>query len=125
MAEQPAKKITMLGKVPANSNLDLYQYLLSEGETVHLEYKALRDILVMTSSKVIAVDVQGITGSKKEFLVIPYSKITCFSVETAGSWDLDAEFKIWASGIGFIEFEFTKGKADVKEVASLLASKVK
>lgn len=125
MAEQvAAKKLTALSKVGARTNIDLYDYLLLEGETVVLEYKAMRDILVFTSSKVIGIDVQGLTGKKKDFLVIPYSKITAFSVESAGSWDLDAECKIWSSGIGHIELEFIKG-TDIREIAALLASKVK
>ena len=35
------------------------------------------------------------TGRKKEYLSIPYSKITMYSVETTGTFDLDAELKLW------------------------------
>lgn len=78
----------------------------------------------MTTNKIIAIDVQGLTGKKKEFLVVPYSKITAYSVESAGSWDLDAECKIWSSGIGRVEFEFTKG-TDIREIAAFFANKIK
>jgi hypothetical protein len=41
------------------------------------------------------VDIQGITGQKITYMSISYSKITKFSIETAGTFDLDAELKIW------------------------------
>lgn len=121
--KQASKRVTTLSKAAILSNAALYDFLLVENEEVILEYKAMRDLVVLTSKKIIAVDVQGLTGKKKEFLVVPYSKITAFSVESAGTWDLDAECKFWASGIGLVEFEFIKG-TDIRELASLLATKV-
>jgi hypothetical protein len=46
------------------------------------------------------VNVQGITGKKRDFTSLPYSKIQAFSVETAGHFDLDAELDLWFSGVG-------------------------
>lgn len=123
--QQPTKKLTNLAKVNCKKNFSQYEYLLSEDESVELEYEAIRDMLIFTSRKIIAIDVQGFTGSKKDFLIIPYSKATCFSVETAGTWDFDAEFKVWSSGIGFVEFNFRKGAADMKELAIFLSGKIK
>lgn len=119
-----AKKLTYLQKVNIGDNADMYNYLLAEDEQVYLEYKATRDIAVFTTNKIILIDVQGFTGSKKEWLIMPYSKCTAFSVETAGSFDLDAECKIWASGIGQVEIEFFKG-TDVREIASILVNHIK
>jgi hypothetical protein len=42
--------------------------------------------------------VQGVTGSKVAFTSVPYRAIVRFSVETAGTFELDAEMKIWVSG---------------------------
>ena len=36
----------------------------------------VRDHVVFTNKRVIAVNVQGITGKKKDFTTLPYSKIT-------------------------------------------------
>jgi hypothetical protein len=36
-----------------------------------------------------------LTGSKTEY--ISYKSISRFSIETAGTFDLDAELKIWVS----------------------------
>ena len=51
-------------------------------------YQVVRDHVVFTNKRVIAVNVQGITGKKKDFTTLPYSKITAYSVETAGTFDL-------------------------------------
>lgn len=119
-----AKRLTLLSKVPVGKNAELYNYLLADGEIVHLEYKALRDVVVFTDRKVIIMDVQGFTGKKKEWLAMPYSKCAAFSVESAGTFDLDAECKLWASGIGLVEIEFMKG-TDVREIAAVLAKYIK
>ena len=36
---------------------------------------------------------------KIEYLSVPFSRINSFSVESAGVFDLDAELKIWVSGL--------------------------
>lgn len=72
-----------------------YEKLLTVSEKIEAGYKVMRDTFVFTNMRLVLVDVQGITGNKMEYLSIPYSKITLFSVETAGHFDLDAELKIW------------------------------
>lgn len=72
-----------------------YGKLLVEGERIEIGFIVLRDTFVFTSHRLILVNVQGITGSKVEYLSIPYGKITKFSIETAGTFDLDAELKMW------------------------------
>jgi hypothetical protein len=53
---------------------------------------------------------------------VPYQSITHFSVETAGTFDLDAELKIWLSGSAEpIAKQFGKG-VDVYEVQALLSA---
>ena len=69
--------------------------LLADGEQAEQAFKLLRDMIVFTNKRLILVDIQGITGSKIDYLSIPYSKITKYSIETAGTFDLDAELKIW------------------------------
>jgi hypothetical protein len=66
---------------------------------------------------------QGITGKKKDFTSLPYSKIQAFSVETAGTFDLDAELDLWFSSLGKVHLEF-KGNADIRRLAQLIAGYV-
>jgi hypothetical protein len=44
------------------------------------------------------VDKQGMTSRKVDYLVVPYRAITSYSIETAGTLDMDSELKIWTSG---------------------------
>jgi hypothetical protein len=94
--------------------------LLIPGERVISSFKALRDGVVFTDKRIIAVNVQGITGKKKDYSSLPYSKIVVFSVETAGTLDLDAELELYFSGLGKVKFEFT-GRTNVPEIARLIA----
>ncbi|MCU7202913.1 PH domain-containing protein [Turicibacter sanguinis] len=112
-------KIVALSTVGIEDGLDLYDFLIGDSETVLLSFKSVRDRLIVTNKKLLVIDIQGILGKKKEYMVIPLSKITAFSCESAGSFDLDAELKIWGSGINQIQFEFIKG-TDIRPLAKVL-----
>lgn len=105
-----------------NDSLSVIQDILVEGEEVNLVYSHVRDKVWFTNKRIIAMDVQGITGSKKEYRTFPYSKISSFSVETAGTFDGDSDFKIWLSGVGVFEIKFRK-KLDIKKVGRFLSEK--
>jgi hypothetical protein len=101
-----------------------FSKVLAPGEVVEHAYKVLRDYFVFTDKRLVLVDKQGITGSKVEYHSIPYKSITHFSVETAGSFDLDAELKIWISSTPSpIQKQFNK-QLSIYEVQSVLASYV-
>ena len=93
--------------------------LLLPGEKIIGAFNAMRDGGVFTDKRIIAVNVQGITGKKKDFTSLPYSKIVVFSVETAGSFDLDSELEMYFSGLGKVKFEFT-GRTNVVEIAKII-----
>ena len=90
--------------------------LLLSGETIIGAYKAIRDGVVFTDKRIIAINVQGLTGKKRDYSSLPYSKIVAFSVETAGTFDLDAELELYFSGLGKVKFEFT-GETNVVRIA--------
>jgi hypothetical protein len=75
-----------------------YAKLLIPSENIEAGFKLIRDTFIFTNKRLILVDVQGVTGKKVEFLSVSYKSISRFSLETAGSFDLDAELKIWISG---------------------------
>lgn len=99
-----------------------YGQLLCEGEEIELGFKLIRDTFIFTNKRLILVDKQGITGSKTEYKSISYKSITRFSVETAGTFDLDAELKIWISSElqPSITKQFNKS-VNVYEVQRILA----
>lgn len=96
---------------------------LVPGEEIVGTYQALRDGVVFTNKRIIAINVQGITGKKKDMTSLPYSKIQAFSVETAGAIDLDSELELWFSGVGKVKFEFA-GKVDITGICKIISSYV-
>lgn len=95
--------------------------VLIEGEKVVRAFRILRDLFIFTDRRLVLIDKQGLTGRKAEYHSIPYRSITHFSVETAGTFDMDAEMKIYISGNPVpIEREFKRG-ADVIGVQKTLA----
>ncbi len=105
-----------------DKSLGIIQNILIEGEEVCLVYAHVRDKVWFTNKRIIAMDVQGLTGSKKEFRMFPYSKISSFSIETAGTFDGDSDFKIWLSGVGVFEIKFRK-QLDIKKIGKFLSEK--
>lgn len=102
----------------------LFSELLVEGEQIEKAYQLIRDLFVFTNKRLILVDKQGMTGKKIEFLSIPYSKITKFSRESAGHFDLDAELKIWVGSDPMpIAKEFRK-TVNINEVYAVLSKYV-
>lgn len=109
-----------LKKVDNSSFGNMINDFLIDGEYVVGSYQSIRDGVVFTNKRIIAINVQGITGKKKDFTSIPYNKITTFSLETAGVFDLDAELEIYMSAVGKVKFEFT-GSTDVKEICKMIS----
>ena len=96
--------------------------LLIEGEEIELGFKLIRDTFIFTNKRLILIDVQGITGSKTEYKSITYKSISRFSIETAGTFDLEAELKIWISSEAqpSIRKQFNKS-VNVYDVQKVLA----
>lgn len=113
-------KLSPVGKVALNQDI---QAMLVDGEQVVQTYKAIRDVVIFTNKRIFAINVQGITGKKKDYTSLPYSKIQAFSVETAGTLDLDSELDLWFSGLGKVRFEFVTS-ADVAQICKFISSVV-
>jgi hypothetical protein len=109
-----------LGEIPIAEVASQIDPLLMDDEKAYAAFKGMRDYIVFTSKRIIAVNVQGITGKKKDYTSLPFSKVQAFSLETAGTFDLDAELELWFSGLGKVKFEF-KGKTDVAYLNKLVA----
>ena len=96
--------------------------LLTENEVIEMGFKLIRDTFIFTNKRMIMVDIQGITGNKQEYFSVPYKSISRFSIESAGTFDLEAELKIWISSEQqpSIRKNFTRS-VDVYEVQKVLA----
>jgi hypothetical protein len=49
---------------------DLGPFLV-DGEAVHLSFKGMRDSVVFTDKRLITVNVQGLTGKKRDYSSLP------------------------------------------------------
>lgn len=101
-----------------------YARLLAPSETVEKAYRVLRDLFIFTNKRLILIDKQGLTGKKVAYHSIPYRAITDFSIETAGTFELDAELKIWIAGCSTpVQKQFNKS-LNIYELQSVLAEYV-
>jgi len=96
--------------------------LLINGEEVVMAFQTVRDQLIFTNKRIIAVDVQGITGKRKSFSTMPYSKIQYFSVQTPGFAEIipDSELFIMFSNTFTAKFEF-KGNVDIGKIGRMIS----
>ena len=112
-----------LKSVDEGTYSSLVSSIFTDGERVVSAFKGIRDGVIFTNKRIIAINVQGFTGTKKDYTSLPYSKIQAFSVETAGVFDLDSELDLWFSGLGKVRFEFVKS-ANVSAICKLISERV-
>ncbi len=99
--------------------------LFVAGEDIIGAFKTIRDQVVFTNKRIITIDVQGITGKKKDYSTLPYSKIQYFSVQTPGFGELiaDCEMELFFNN-GFVaKFEF-KGSCNIIELGKIISEYV-
>lgn len=110
-------KLRKVGNGEIGKNLEA---LLLADERIIGVYKGIRDYVVFTDKRVIAANVQGLTGKKQDFTSLPYKKISVFSIETSGVFDLDSELELYFSGVGKVSFEFT-GASDIVQIGKIIS----
>lgn len=98
--------------------------IITENEKPEIAYQLIRDLIVFTNLRLIFIDQQGVSGKKVEYHSIPYKSISHFSVETAGTFDLDAELKIWISGAAIPIVKQFKKDNSIFDVQKALATYV-
>ena len=68
--------------------------LLIEGEEIVAAFRTIRDQLVFTNKRIISIDVQGLTGLKKSFAIMPYSRVQFFTIQTPGFAELVSDSEL-------------------------------
>ncbi|MEF3120499.1 PH domain-containing protein [Kocuria flava] len=96
--------------------------LMVPGELPVAAYKTFRDSAVFTTKRLIVRDAQGLTGKKAEVYSLPYSAISMWSSENAGTFDVDGELELWTRA-GRIKVRVGK-KVDVRRLDMLIAHSV-
>ena len=104
-----------LKKVKDDEFEKVLKNILIDDEVIVSTYQSVRDGVVFTNKRIIAINVEGVTGKKKDYTSIPYNKITTYSIESSGVFDIDCELDIFISGLGKVQFEFV-GRTDVANI---------
>lgn len=101
---------------------DIRTFMLP-GENIVSSFRSGRDQVVFTDKRIIALDVKGITGSRKEFSTLPYSKIVHFTVQTPGflEFNNDSELVVAYPNGALIQFEFSGGNVNILEIAQIIS----
>ncbi len=99
--------------------------LLVDGEEVVMAFQTIRDQLLFTNKRIISIDVQGLTGKRKSFSSMPYSKIQYFSIQTPGFAEAfpDSELFIMFSNTFTAKFEF-KESVDIGKIGRMISEYV-
>ncbi len=100
-------------------------HILINDEEILYAFQTVRDQMVFTNKRVISIDVMGITGKRKSFGTLPYSKIQFFEVRTPGFAELipDCEMMLTFASGHTAKFEF-RGNVDIGMLARLISEYV-
>ncbi|MBQ1833097.1 MAG: PH domain-containing protein, partial [Treponema sp.] len=79
--------------------------------------------LIFTNKRIIAIDVQGITGKRKSYSTLPYTTIQFFEVQTQGFAEIfpDSELFIQYANGFTAQFEF-KGNVDIRKIGKMISN---
>lgn len=93
-----------------------FQAILIDKEEVVKAFKLFRDLLIVTNFRLIAIDKQGVTGSKQNIHSIPWKSVKTFSCETVGLFEGDSELHVSVAGEAApLKYELGRS-VDVREV---------
>ncbi len=99
------------------------EQLLTEDENIIDTYSSVRDFVAFTDKRIVAVNKQGMTGTRREMTSMPYSRVTVYSVETAGILGYDSALELYFIGLGNVRFEFS-GNSDIVAIGRAISERV-
>ncbi len=96
--------------------------LLIDGEMIVSAFKTVRDRLIFTNKRILAINVVGVTGKKKVITTMPYSRIQYFTIETPGFAEIMADVVLTLYFVGDFHttFEF-KGSTDIAKLTRVIS----
>ena len=99
--------------------------LLVRGEQPVMAFKTIRDQLVFTNKRIISIDVQGITGKRRSFTSMPYSKVQFFSIQTPGFMELVPDSELFLRFANGYEATFElRGNVDIGLIGRIISEYV-
>ena len=111
-----------LSPIPLAEVRDEVIGLLLDGEEMICAFRTMRDQMIFTNKRIISVDVQGLTGKRKSFSSLPYSKIQFFTIQTPGFAEIvpDSELYLFFANGFTAKFEF-KGNVDIGKIGRMIS----
>ncbi len=99
--------------------------LLAENEEIICAFRTVRDQLVFTDMRIICIDIQSISGTRKSFTSLPYNKVHYFTVQTPSIAELvpDSELILYFANGFKATFEF-RGSTDIFEIGQIISENV-
>lgn len=99
--------------------------MLIEGEAVIGVYHTVRDQVVFTNKRIITIDIQGVTGMRKEIFTLPYANVQYYAIQTVGFAEVipDAELALFFSNGMKASFEF-RGRSDIVQISKIIGTYV-
>lgn len=114
-----------LTPINLNSVHNEVEGLMVNGERPLMAFKTIRDQLVFTNKRIISIDVQGITGKRRSFTSLPYSKVQFFAIQTPGFMELVPDSELFLHFTNGFEatFEF-RGNVDIGQIGRIISEYV-
>ena len=99
--------------------------LLVDGERIVTAFKTVRDQLIFTNKRIVSIDIQVLTGTRKSYSTLPYSKVQFFTIQTPGLAEIvpDSELYIMFTNGFTATFEF-KGEVNIGAIGKMLSNYV-
>ena len=94
--------------------------LLSDKEIIMSVYHRKKVYVIFTDHKIIVCNIRGLIGRKQDYTLIPYDKITSYSVRAKSSIDNDCQLEVSLSGLWKVRFKFN-GTCDVKSILKAIS----
>ena len=96
--------------------------LLVTGEECVTAFQTVRDQVIFTNKRIIAVDVQGLAAKRKSYASLPYSRVQFFSVQTPGTVEITPDSELTLSFSNGVEATFKiSGNTDIGALARMIA----
>lgn len=109
-----------LKEIPIKNTRQEVAMFMTPDEQVIQAFQTVRDQVIFTNKRVLAINVQGITGKKVSYFSYPYSKIQYFGVETAGVLDIDSELVLIFSNGATLQFDF-KSQVNIRAICATIS----
>lgn len=101
--------------------------ILMQDESVEMAFKCGRDSFLMTSKRLLIIDIKGLSGNRIQYHTILWKYVCLLEVETPGSiFDRDADIVIYTSicDVNRINLDLRKGRGDYYALQKYFSDKI-